>query len=98
METDDKVILFDLDGTLIDTAPEMHLALNVLLEEEGLKSLSYEFIRPYVSHGVMGIFKNVFEDNPKVGGRRFKFFSLKHFHKSILSETELGLNNLNKKI
>jgi len=72
METDDKVILFDLDGTLIDTAPEMHLALNVLLEEEGLKSLSYEFIRPYVSHGVMGIFKNVFEDNPKVGRRRFK--------------------------
>ena len=35
---------------------------------------------------------------PKVGGKRFKFFSLKFFHKRILNETELGLNNLNKKI
>ena len=35
---------------------------------------------------------------PKVGGKRFKSFSLKIFHKSILNDTELGLNNLNKKI
>ena len=68
----EKAVLFDLDGTLVDTAPEMHLAVNVLLEEERLNPVPYESVRPHVSNGVMGIFKNIFEDNPKVGGRRFK--------------------------
>ena len=67
-----KAILFDLDGTLIDTAPEMHFSMNILLEEEGQNPLPYESVRPHVSNGVMGIFKNIFEDNPKLGGRRFK--------------------------
>ena len=60
-----KAVLFDLDGTLIDTAPEMHLAVNVLLEEEGLKPLPYESVRPHVSNGVMGIFKNILKTAPK---------------------------------
>ena len=71
MVTVEKVVLFDLDGTLIDTAPEMHLAMNVLLKEEGLMPLPYESIRPHVSNGVMGIFNNTFNDTPKLGGRRF---------------------------
>ena len=65
-----KAVLFDLDGTLVDTAPEMHLAMNVLLKEEELNPLPYESIRPHVSNGVMGIFNNAFNDNPKMGGRR----------------------------
>ena len=72
MHGDKKAVLFDLDGTLVDTAPEMHLAVNVLLEEEGLNPLPYESVRPHVSNGVMGIFMNIFEDNPKLAGRRFK--------------------------
>jgi len=71
MATGEKVVLFDLDGTLIDTAPEMHLSMNTLLKEEGLDPLPYESIRPHVSNGVMGIFNNTFNDTPKLGGRRF---------------------------
>jgi len=71
MVTGEKVVLFDLDGTLIDTAPEMHLSMNTLLKEEGLDPLPYESIRPHVSNGVMGIFNNTFNDTPKLGGRRF---------------------------
>jgi len=44
-------VLFDLDGTLLDTAPDMTNALNMLLEEEGKEPLSYEYCRDYVSHG-----------------------------------------------
>ncbi|MEI9890622.1 MAG: HAD-IA family hydrolase [Caulobacteraceae bacterium] len=36
------VIAFDLDGTLVDTAPDLMGALNVLLEEEGLPALPVE--------------------------------------------------------
>lgn len=46
-----KAALFDLDGTLIDTAPDMGGALNNLLVEEGLSPLPIESIRPYVSQG-----------------------------------------------
>jgi len=44
-------VLFDLDGTLIDTAPDMGGALNNLLREEGRAPLPIEAIRPYVSQG-----------------------------------------------
>ena len=50
-------ILFDLDGTLIDTAPDMANALNLLLNEEQLKSLPYETIRPHVSNGSVALVK-----------------------------------------
>ncbi len=46
-----KTILFDLDGTLLDTAPDMTNALNLLLAEEGKAPLSPELCRDYVSHG-----------------------------------------------
>ena len=46
-----RTILFDLDGTLLDTAPDLANALNTLLIEQGRPALPYESIRPVVSHG-----------------------------------------------
>ena len=90
-----KAVLFDLDGTLIDTAPEMHLAVNVLLEEEGLKPLPYESVRPHVSNGVMGIFKNIFEDNPQFGGRRFhRYLDIYDDHLGIHAKTFPGIDEV----
>lgn len=44
-------VLFDLDGTLVDTAPDMAGALNDLRAERGLDPLPYASLRPLVSHG-----------------------------------------------
>lgn len=49
------VIFFDLDGTLVDTAPDLAFALNQLLEQEGKSPLPYENIRPVASHGSAGL-------------------------------------------
>ncbi|MGB7904904.1 MAG: phosphoglycolate phosphatase [Steroidobacteraceae bacterium] len=46
-------ILFDLDGTLLDTAPDMIGALNLLRQEEGLEPLPFAAVRSSVSHGAV---------------------------------------------
>jgi N-acetyl-D-muramate 6-phosphate phosphatase len=46
-----RAVLFDLDGTLLDTARDFMNALNELRAEENLPPLSYEKVRCQVSHG-----------------------------------------------
>lgn len=46
-----RTVLFDLDGTLLDTAPDLANALNQVLIGQGRAPLSFERIRPVVSHG-----------------------------------------------
>ncbi len=50
-------VLFDLDGTLVDTAPDMIAALNVICAEEGLPSVTYNAGRPQVSNGAAGLLR-----------------------------------------
>ena len=59
---DTRLVLFDLDGTLIDTAPDMAGALNELLAAEGRATLPFESIRPHVSHGASGLLTLAFGD------------------------------------
>ena len=46
-----RAVLFDLDGTLLDTAPDMVAALNELRAERGAAPLPFDSVRPAVSHG-----------------------------------------------
>ena len=55
-----RAVLFDLDGTLLDTAPDMVGALNVLRLEEGLAPLPYTEVRSAVSHGSARLVKTGF--------------------------------------
>jgi len=53
-------VLFDLDGTLIDTAPDMAAALNILCDEEKQTCLPYAEVRPFVSNGSIALVKLAF--------------------------------------
>ena len=46
-----RTVLFDLDGTLLDTAPDLADALNNVLQKNDRDPLAFEKIRPVVSHG-----------------------------------------------
>ena len=70
--TNKKIVLFDLDGTLIDTAPDMHLALSILLSEEKMETVPYDKVRPQVSNGVLGIFSVAFSDDRVTEGDRYE--------------------------
>ncbi|WP_018147117.1 HAD hydrolase-like protein [Henriciella marina] len=44
-------VVFDLDGTLVDTAPDLHLALNHCLEDAGFKPVPFDSIRHMIGQG-----------------------------------------------
>ena len=50
-----KAVLFDLDGTLLDTAPDLVGALNQVLIAHGKTPMPVAEVRPYVSRGARGI-------------------------------------------
>ena len=58
-----KVILFDLDGTLIDTAPDLVLSLNKLLKKYNLPLAPYAIARNESSNGSKGLISFGFKKN-----------------------------------
>lgn len=58
-------VLFDLDGTLLDTAPDMVATLDQLLDEEGRPALPYEQARRHVSNGVSGLLRRALGELPE---------------------------------
>ena len=50
-----RAVFFDLDGTLLDTAPDMVGALNLLLKEEGAPAIDYDIARKVVSDGTQAL-------------------------------------------
>ena len=85
-----EAVLFDLDGTLIDTAPDMGGALNNLLREENRDPLPLASIRPYVSQGGLvltrlGFGDSVTEDEIEPLRQRF----LQHYIAIIADDSRL---------
>jgi len=60
-----QAILFDLDGTLADTAPDLGRALNLQRGRHGLPPLADDVIRPYASHGSRGLLGIGFDLKPE---------------------------------
>ena len=67
-------LLLDLDGTLLDTAPDMGGALNLLRAEHGRDPIPAATIRPVVSHGAMRLVALGF---PGVAGEAFEALRLR---------------------
>lgn len=50
-----QCVLFDLDGTLLDTAPDLVFACNEAIRELGLEPISYDSLKPQVSNGAIAM-------------------------------------------
>ena len=59
-----KAVLFDLDGTFADTAPDLAAALNHARATRKLPPLPIELLRPQASHGSRGLLKIGFDIEP----------------------------------
>lgn len=90
-----KTVLFDLDGTLADTAPDLAAALNHVLKAHNCEPLPYETIRPYVSHGGIALTTLGFgKDHPEFDSLYKEL--LAHYENNIANETTLfaGMDDL----
>ena len=67
-----KLLIFDLDGTLVDTLTTIQSAVNTTMREYGFREYSYEEMRTIVGHGARKLIKDVCsEDALKEGGDEF---------------------------
>jgi phosphoglycolate phosphatase len=56
------VVAFDLDGTLVDTAPDLIGTLNVLLAEEGVRPFPLDQARPFIGKGARWLIERGFAE------------------------------------
>jgi N-acetyl-D-muramate 6-phosphate phosphatase len=96
MRTRKQALLLDLDGTLLDTAPDMAAALNVLLAEEKREPLPFAQIRPVVSHGSAGLIRLAFESSEGTARQRLitRFLAIYRDALAVYSEPFAGINEL----
>jgi N-acetyl-D-muramate 6-phosphate phosphatase len=83
-----KAVLFDLDGTLIDSAPDLAGAANDLRASHGLSPMAYADLRPLVGSGARGMVGAAFGVRP--GDTRFEPLRdafLDRYAQRILQET-----------
>ncbi|MGH8672429.1 MAG: HAD family hydrolase [Burkholderiales bacterium] len=74
-----KAVLFDFDGTLADTAPDLGAALNTLRTQRGLTALDPAAIRPHASHGARGLLKfgfDITQQDPDYVHMRERFLAI----------------------
>jgi 2-phosphoglycolate phosphatase len=92
-----RSVLFDLDGTLVDTAPDLVAVLNRVLAEDGQRPMPYAIARNVVSTGVIGLLKLAY--GPKISAQRLaelrrRFLEIYAIDCTNLSYIFNGLNNI----
>lgn len=85
-----SAVLFDLDGTLIDSAPDLAGAVNRLRERHGLPAVPYARLRPMVGTGARGMIGAAFGLQPGDDGfdaLRDEFLVL--YERNLLQHTQV---------
>jgi len=85
-----KALLFDLDGTLLDTAPDFIIAINNQLQAHGRQPLAGDAIRSSVSQGSIGMIESVYgikQEHPQFDSYKEEF--LERYLNNIAEKTRL---------
>jgi len=99
-----KLIIFDLDGTLVDSQTDILIANNLTLQKFGYKSISYKKIKSIIGQGIMGnIIKSLAMQKVKASNQQKKdmydyFFSYYKKNVYVKSRPYPGIKILLKKL
>lgn len=91
-----RAILFDLDGTLLDSAPDLVAALNRVRQNENLPPLNVPEMRHHVSHGAVGLLRAGMPDADSDTFESWRRSFLSHYAKNSFRESSLydGISDL----
>lgn len=92
-----KLVLFDFDGTLADTAPDMAAVANKQRARLGLPPLPYETLRPVTSQGARGFLRaslGIEPDHPDYENHRQQFLADYANHLTVLTRLFPGVPEL----
>jgi len=87
-----RAIIFDLDGTLLDTLPDLARATNLMLAELGLPQVEASTVRAYIGDGAVRLVKRVLtgdwerEPEKALFERAMSLFN-RHYREGVARET-----------
>lgn len=90
-----NAVLFDLDGTLLDTAPDILASINATLLHHGFEETSLDIVSAGISHGAAWIFQQLTGHAVKQHQQLLQYF-FKHYQQSSYANTQIfaGINEL----
>jgi len=99
-----KLIIFDLDGTLVDSQTDILIANNLTLQKFGYKTISYHKVKSIIGQGIMGnIIKSLAMQKVKASNQQKQdmydyFFSYYKKNVYVKSKPYPGIKNLLNKL
>ncbi len=96
-----RAVMFDLDGTLLDTAPDFVVVLNQLLEENQRPALPADLIRASVSNGARALVSLGFgidDQDPQFESLRVRLLELYTLHIAVHTQLFPGISELLHKL
>ena len=92
-----RSVLFDLDGTLIDSAPDLHAALNRLLDERGLRTVTLPGVQRMIGDGTRKLVQRGFQaagqtlDEPALHDAEARFLEIYMAAPAVLTHAYDGV-------
>lgn len=79
-----RLVMYDLDGTLIDTASEISAALNLALAEFGATAVEEEHVRAWIGHGAVKLVEKAWQTmEPDVDLPMMMTTFTRHYHDTV---------------
>ena len=83
-----RAVLFDLDGTLVDSAPDLLGTLAWLRQQHDLEPIDYPALRHHASRGALGLIEAGFADRPDLSRERLRQAFLAQYAERLWQDSQ----------